>query len=206
MHEITTLEGEDPRLTKMMCLMRPAKPRYGLGQLEQANDLFPACRFDPVPDDCKKPAVMEMHKFFSLMDGCFKFEISEKWMREMLNWDLFTNPQAKEFDHTYSPQAKKTLAEEWKHYMEVNNSWISFYSWEDNIAPINVLTGSSSTTSVNKHAWTALDGNKVETPSTFPPFKGIVIGGNKNVAKSTPMVQKDDNALGIDGRIEKASS
>lgn len=59
--------------------------------------------------------------------------------------------------------------------------------------------------SVNKHAWTALDGSQVETPSTFPPFKGIVIGENHNAAKGIPLVQKDDNALGIDRRIQKAS-
>jgi len=48
MHEIITLEGEDPRLTEMMSLMRPAKPTYGLGHLEQEKILIPACRFGPV--------------------------------------------------------------------------------------------------------------------------------------------------------------
>lgn len=34
MHEIATLENEDPRLTEIFSLMRPAKPKYGLGFLE----------------------------------------------------------------------------------------------------------------------------------------------------------------------------
>jgi len=92
MHEVVTLEGEDPRLTEMMCLMRPAKPKYGPGHLEQENCLIPDCRFRPVPVDCKKPAVMEIHKLYSLMNGCLKSEISAKWMKAMLNWDLYSNP------------------------------------------------------------------------------------------------------------------
>lgn len=65
------------------------------------------------------------------------------------------------------------------------------------------MTGTSS--SSTKHAWTALDGSKVETPSTFPPYKGIIIRESQNTGKTIPLVQKDDNALGIDGRVQKAS-
>ena len=60
--------------------------------------------------------------------------------------------------------------------MEVNNTWISFYSWKDKIAPINVFTGASSSITVNKHGWTTLDGSQIETPTTFPPYKWIVLG------------------------------
>jgi len=191
MHELTTLKGEDSRLTEMMCLMRPAKPRYGLGYLEQAQGLITYCRFYPVPSDCKKPTVMEIHKFYSLMDRCLKYEISAQWMKAMLNWDLYTNPQADEFDQNYTLVEKKQFTEDWKHYMEMNNTWISFHSWKDNISPINVFTGLTST-SASKHAWTALDGSKVETPTTFPPYKRIVIGENQNAAKAIPLVQKDE--------------
>ena len=86
----------------------------------------------------------------------------------------------------------------------MNNTWISFYSWKYNIAPLNAFTSSTST-STSKHAWTALDGSKVGTAMTFPPYKGIVIGENQNATKAIPLIQKDDNALGIDGRIQKAS-
>lgn len=205
MHKIITLEGEDPRLTEMFSVMRLAKPKYGLGYLEKDKGLIPACRFGPVPDNCKKPTVMEMHKFFTLMSGCLKSEVSSKWMKAMLNWDLFTNPEAKEFGMSHTIDEKRKLAEDWKRYMEVNNSWISFYEWKKNVSPLSMLTGSSYSSSVNKHAWTALDGTRIETPSTFPPYIGIIIGENQNVAKVIPFVQKDDNALGIDGRIQKAS-
>lgn len=80
----------------------------------------------------------------------------------------------------------------------------SFYEWKNDVSPTMVLTRSSSSSSV-KHAWTALGGSRIEIPSTFPPYKGIIIGENQNAAKAIPLVQKDDNALGIDGRIQKAS-
>ena len=89
--------------------------------------------------------------------------------------------------------------------MEVNNVWISFYSWKDKIAPINVLTGATSSSITDKHGWTAIDGSTVETPTTFPPYKGIILGEKTNAAKAIPLIQKDDNASGIDGRIQKAS-
>lgn len=65
--------------------MRPTKPTFGLGYLEQAKGLIPACRFGPVPYDCKKPTIMQMHKFFTLISGYLKSEISCKWMKAMLN-------------------------------------------------------------------------------------------------------------------------
>jgi len=94
-------------MIEMMCSMRLAKPRYGLGYLEQAHGLIPDCRFRLVPFDCKKPIVMEIHKFFSLMDRFLKSEISAQCMKAMLNWNLYTNPQANEFDQNYTPIEKK---------------------------------------------------------------------------------------------------
>jgi len=117
MHEIITLEGEDPRLAEMFSIMRPTKPTFGSGYLEQAKGLIPACRFCPLPYDCKKPTIMEMHKFFTLMSHCLKSEISSTWMKAMLNWDLFTNPDVEQFGLSHSIEEKKRLAEDWKHYM-----------------------------------------------------------------------------------------
>ena len=53
----------------------------------------------------------------------------------MINWDLFTNPEAEQFDRSHTPEENKELVEDWKHYMEINNSWISFYEWKNNVAP-----------------------------------------------------------------------
>lgn len=88
--------------------------------------------------------------------------------------------------------------------MEITNSWIFFYEWKKNVSPEFVLTGSSSSSST-KHAWTTLDGSRIETPSTFPPYRGIIIGENKNATKEIPLIRKDESALGIDGRIQKSS-
>lgn len=86
--------------------MRPSRPRYGLGYLEQAKRLIPKSRFGPIPDDCKKPAVMEMHKFFTLMNGCPKSKISSKWMKAMLNWYLFTHAKVEQFGISYTIKEK----------------------------------------------------------------------------------------------------
>ena len=59
--------------------------------------------------------------------------------------------------------------------------------------------------SIAQHSWTAIDGSKVETTTTFPPYKGIILGEAQNSIKSIALVLKDDNALRIDGRIQKAS-
>ena len=55
--------------------------------------------------------------------------------------------------------------------------------------------------SSSKHSWSSIDGSSIETTTTFPPFKGIVIGEAPNSAKAIPLVQKDDNAHGIDNKI-----
>ena len=59
--------------------------------------------------------------------------------------------------------------------------------------------------SSTKHSWTTIDGSKIETPTTFPPYKGIVLGEAQNSAKAIPLAIKDGSALGIDCRIQKAS-
>lgn len=56
-----------------------------------------------------------------------------------------------------------------------------------------------------KHTWTIIDGRKIETPTTLPPYKGILIGESQNSVKAIRLVLKDDNHLGIDDRIQKAS-
>lgn len=110
MHEIITLEVEDPILTEMFSVMRPAKPKYGLGYLEQAKGLISSCRFGLVPNDCKKPEIMEMHKFFTLMNGYLKSEICSRWMKAMLNWDLFTNLEAEQFGLSHTIEEKIKLS------------------------------------------------------------------------------------------------
>ena len=51
-------------------------------------------------------------------------------MKQMLNWDIYTHPKADSFGLTHSCEDKIKLSEEWKDYMERNNTWISFYSWK----------------------------------------------------------------------------
>lgn len=115
------------------------------------------------------------------MDGCPKHNINRDKMNKMLNWDIYTHPKSKEFSLNTSVDEKYVPSLEWKNYMEETNSWISFY------------------------VWTSCDGSKLETNTTFPPYKGIMLGEASNSSKAIPLVLKDDLALGIDGRIHKAS-
>ncbi len=79
-------------------------PKYGLGYLEQMDDLIPSCRFqNPLPNDCKKPSKPEMYKSFTIMEGYPKHKVDAEWMKRMLNWHLFTHPDAKIFNMTTSP-------------------------------------------------------------------------------------------------------
>ena len=66
------------------------------------------------------------------------------------------------------------------------------------------MNDTASSTSA-QHSWFALDFSKIETSSTFPPYKGIILGEAQNSAKAIPLIFKDDNALGIDVRIQKTS-
>jgi len=50
-------------------------------------------------------------------------------MKEMLNWDLYTHPEAREFSKRTSNEEKIKLAQDWKNFMEKENMYISFYEW-----------------------------------------------------------------------------
>ena len=204
MHLVPTLENEDPRLTAIFTNMRPANsPKYGLGYLEEKDRLIPECRFKDLPKDCKRPSVPEIHKFYTLMDGCSKHQIPASWMKQMLNWDIYTHPQGTEFGLSHTPEEKIALANEWKAFMEKENVWISFYSWKKAKESDNVLMNDS--TSSSSHSWTATDGSKIETSTSYPPFKSIVLGEGHNSANAYPLVQKDTAAVGAEGRIQKVS-
>ena len=47
----------------------------------------------------------------------------------MLNWDLFSHPGAKEFARNTSNEENTRLAQNWKHFMNRENIYISFYEW-----------------------------------------------------------------------------
>ena len=55
------------------------------------------------------------------------------------------------------------------------------------------------------YSWVSNDGSTVETLTTFPPYKGLVLGENTNAAKAIPLVLKDDSTLRIAERIQKTS-
>ena len=106
----------------------------------------------------------------------------------MLNWDLHTHPQTDEFFVSHSTEEKRRLTSQWKEYMTERNIWISFYSWKKaKESEVILMTDSASSSG---HSWTTIDGNKDETSTSFPPFKGIVLGEGQNSANAYPLVQK----------------
>lgn len=169
-HERPSLENEDPRLKDMFRKMFPAGMScYGLGYLDQLDEIIPQSRFNNfVPSDCKKHLKPKMHKLFSIMEGCKKHTIDHRWMKNMLNWDLHTQPEAESFDLSNSYPKKIKLSHEWKAYMQKNNIWLSFYEWKKKQENIDVQMADVESLAT-KHSWTATDGSKIETSTTFPP-------------------------------------
>ena len=90
-------------------------------------------------------------------------------------------------------------------YMDSKNLWIYFYVWKNIIELEYVTVTNTVSSSTNQHSSTTIDGSKVETTTTFPRYKGIILGDAHSSAKAIPLVLKDDNSLGIDGKIQKAS-
>ena len=121
----------------------------------------------------------------------------------MINSDLFTHPQADVFAVAFPKEEKMKMAEEWKSYLEEEKIWISFYSWKKKMESDVVLMADSVASS--SQSWTAPDGSRIETSTTYPPFKSIVLGEGQSSAHAYPLVQRDNAAMGTEGRIQKVS-
>ena len=63
------------------------------------------------------------------MMGCNKYRVKSDWMKDMLNWDLFTHPNAEAFAENSSYEEKVNLSKEWKDFMDKKDIFISFYEW-----------------------------------------------------------------------------
>jgi hypothetical protein len=82
-----------------------------------------------LPEDMKRPSYPEIKKFLLLLKGCRKDIVKAEWMKEMLNWDLFTHPKSKSFANNSSNTKKLSLSLEWKKIMDSKELFISFYEW-----------------------------------------------------------------------------
>jgi hypothetical protein len=125
----------------------------------------------------------------------------------MLNWDLFTNPETNEFNIAVSDLEKLKLSKDWQKYICDNNLWISFFEWRKlNQKVVVKMMGEPSEPSP-KHKWKSIDGNTVESNSTFPPFKGIVLEDNSKQVKAIPLLLSEEaiQLSGIDKRVHSIS-
>ena len=52
------------------------------------------------------------------MEGFPKYKVNSDWMKRMIIWDLFTHPDAKEFNLTTSLAEKTIISLRWKEYVE----------------------------------------------------------------------------------------
>lgn len=82
-----------------------------------------------VPSDTRRPSAPEIRKFLSLSKGCTRNTVKSEWMKEMLNWDLFSHPGARDFAKKTLNEEKVRLAQDWKNFMDRENIFISFYEW-----------------------------------------------------------------------------
>ena len=94
------------------------------------------------------------------MDGCPKYKIDPKWMKRMLNWDLYIHPASKAFDMNTPGDEKRNLSLQWMLYMEDTYSWIFFYSWEEMEEGKEVHMANVEVSSTQKHSWTSHDGTR----------------------------------------------
>ena len=131
-HYMPTIESLDPQLQDIYKGMRPPRtPRYGLGYIEQCDQVIPDYLINNLlPPSLQRPSIEEIHKFHSIMMGCSKNTIEEAWIKKMLNWDLFTHLESIEFNLSTSDQEKACLSQEWQTYISKNNIWIYFYEWK----------------------------------------------------------------------------
>lgn len=107
----------------------PSTPKYGLGYIGQANSIILDYHFNnPLSEGIQKPYIPKMHKLFSLMKGCDKWQVNRYWMKRMINWNLFTHPHALEFNSAISNEQKRVLAKKWQPYMKEKDFWISSMS------------------------------------------------------------------------------
>ena len=96
----------------------------------------------------------------------------------MLNWDLFTNPETNEFNTAVSNTEKLKPSKDWQEYISDNNLWISFFEWKKLNQKVVVQMMGESSENPPKHKWKSIEGQTVESNSTFPPFKGIALEDN----------------------------
>jgi hypothetical protein len=54
-----------------------------------------------------------------------------------------------------------------------------------------------------KHKWKSKEGQTVESNSTFPPFKGIILEDNNRQVKAVPLLLSEEaiHLFGIDRRV-----
>lgn len=83
----------------------------------------------PFAKNLRKPSSTEVRKYLRLAKGCPKCVISETWMKNMMNWDLYTHPRAESFASSTSITDKIALAMDWKAYMDKHQIYLSFYEW-----------------------------------------------------------------------------
>jgi hypothetical protein len=83
----------------------------------------------PFGKNLRKPSSLEIKRYLRIAKGCPKLLVPEEWMKNMMNWDLYTHPRSSEFAKSTNPSEKIRLAQNWKDFMETHKIYISFYEW-----------------------------------------------------------------------------
>lgn len=83
----------------------------------------------PFAKNLRRPSSLEVKKYLRLAKGCPQNCVSEAWMKNMMNWDLYTHPRSEEFANATTLDQKISLSMEWKSFMDKHHIYLSFYEW-----------------------------------------------------------------------------
>jgi hypothetical protein len=83
----------------------------------------------PFSKNLRQPSRCEIKRYLRMAKGCPKHLVSESWMKNMMNWDLYTHPRSEVFAKITTIEEKIELAKQWKIYMEDHQVYLSFYEW-----------------------------------------------------------------------------
>ena len=89
--------------------------------------------------------------------------------------------------------------------MKKENCWISFYEWKNSTKAQNVQMMAFGKEVENpKHKWKSVDGQQLESSSTFPAFKSLLLEEEEKHSKAIPLVlaKEEPQMSYVDKRIQ----
>ena len=130
-HDMSGLGYRNPTALEQQNQAELEHHRKQSKKFKQLKEIFdiPSSRFTKVPTKIYKPTIREIANFLQIYKGYSPYNIQYQFMKNMKNWDFFTDEDSKQSRESHSMKQKAILAKEWKEHMVRHNQWISFYEW-----------------------------------------------------------------------------